>query len=102
MSSIRYYYPVIHKRLYTEAGNFIIIKSSNPLIIMVSDDEEHKRYMSKGTANFYGGFFNHFPALIQVPETGYWNVCVDSCGFATDKMEYSVEIFREEASSTGE
>lgn len=84
-----------YKRLYTKAGSFIIVKSSKPLIIMVRNDEEQKRYISRGTANFYGGFFNHFPALIQVPETGYWNVSVETCGFTTEKMEYSVEIFQE-------
>ncbi len=66
---------------------------------MVRNDEEQKRYISRGTANFYGGFFNHFPALIQVPETGHWNVCIDSCAFTAEKMEYSVEIFREEVCS---
>lgn len=67
---------------------------------MVRNDAEQKRYISGGTAYFCGGFFNHFPALIQVPETGYWNVSVETCGFTTDKMEYSVEIFQESNYST--
>lgn len=72
-----------------------MINSSNPLIIMIRDDKEQQKYFCDGVANFYGGFFSHFPALIQTPETGYWNVCIDPCGYTDEQTTYSIEIFEE-------
>ncbi|ATF95357.1 DUF1883 domain-containing protein (plasmid) [Cedecea neteri] len=84
-----------YKRLYAKAGNYIIVNSNMPLIIMIRDDHNHEIYLKEGGANFYGGFFNHFPALIQISATGYWNITVKRWGFLPDNIEYSVELFQE-------
>lgn len=84
-----------HKRIYVEAGSFIMVNSNKPLIIMIRNDKEHQRYLTSGVANFYGGFFNHFPALIEVPTTENWNVFTEQCGTSSEEVEYSVELFRE-------
>lgn len=83
------------RRLYAEAKSFIIVNSDAPLLIMVRDDTEHQRYLIENHANFHGGFFTHFPALIQVPANGYWNVCIKWWGFYPEDASYSIEVFQE-------
>jgi hypothetical protein len=86
-----------HKRIHAKAGGYIKVNSNIPLIVMVRNDRQYQQFLSEGGANFYGGFFNHFPALIQVPSTGYWNVTVRWWGFSPKEIDYSVEIFQEPA-----
>lgn len=52
-------------------------------------------YNSGRGANYYGGFFTHFPAILEVPCDGHWNVLLETREFPMRKFQYSIDIIHE-------
>lgn len=88
-----------YERLYAKAGSYIIVNANTPLIIMIRDDHDFNRYINRGIANFYGGYFNSYPVFIEVPHNGYWNVSLDTCGLPAERLEYSVTLHQEQGNA---
>lgn len=56
-------------------------------------------YNSGRGANYYGGFFKHFPAILEVPADGDWNVLLETREFPLRKFQYSIDVIHEKEAS---
>lgn len=64
----------LHNRILVNAGQTISVQCSHQINVLVMDDTNYSRYKRGQSAQYYGGFYTHFPANITVPHTGHWNV----------------------------
>jgi hypothetical protein len=53
------------------------------------DDTNYARYRRGAEFRHYGGFYEYLPAMISVPETGFWNIVLDLGGGAA-RIEYEI------------
>ncbi|TBL68304.1 DUF1883 domain-containing protein [Hafnia alvei] len=84
-----------HSRQYLKAGCSFKITCSQPIVVLVMSDTNLLSYNSGRGANYYGGFFTHFPAILEVPCDGHWNVLLETREFPMRKFQYSIDIIHE-------
>lgn len=84
-----------HSRQYLKAGSSFKITCSQPIVVLVMSDANLLSYNSGRGANYYGGFFNHFPAILEVPADGHWNVLLETHEFPLRKFQYSIDVTHE-------
>lgn len=56
-------------------------------------DSDFRSYRNREAHHYYGGRFKRFPARIEVPSTGYWNVTID-LGGGVANIRYSIKFLR--------
>lgn len=79
-------------RLFVKKGDHIYVKGHKSAIVMLMTDVEYDNYESGRGSFFYGGFFADFPANIEIPFDGYWNIIIYSNSQHTNVLEYLVGI----------
>lgn len=84
-----------HSRQYLKAGSSFKITCPQPIIVLVMTDSNLHSYNSGGDANYYGGFFAHFPAIVEVPTDGHWNVLLETREFPLRPFHYSIDVINE-------
>ncbi|MGH6942448.1 DUF1883 domain-containing protein [Hypericibacter sp.] len=70
----------LHDREYLSSGDVVQVESSHQCNVLVLDDTNFARYRRGERFEYFGGFYQRFPANISVPRTGYWNVTLDLGG----------------------
>jgi len=70
----------LHKREHLNSGSIVEVDCSHQCNIILMDDNNFSKYKSGQEFRHFGGHFKKFPARIQVPSTGYWNVVLDLGG----------------------
>ncbi|MCJ8168070.1 DUF1883 domain-containing protein [Atopomonas sediminilitoris] len=68
----------IHQREHLSQGDWVIIESSQACNIRLMTDGNFRSFKNGGRHTYHGGAFDRFPAKIQVPSTGYWNITLDT------------------------
>lgn len=70
----------LHKREHLNAGCIVEVDCSHQCNVIVLDDHNFSKYRSGQGFQHLGGLFKKFPARVQVPNAGYWNVVLDLGG----------------------
>lgn len=72
----------LHKREHLNAGCIVEVDCSHQCNIVLLDDSNFSNYKNgrQFTHHGGGGLFKRFPARLQVPNTGYWNIVLDLGG----------------------
>ncbi|WP_336195297.1 DUF1883 domain-containing protein [Hafnia paralvei] len=84
-----------HSRQYLPAGSSFKITCSQPIVVLVMSDANLLSYNSGRGANYYGGLFTHFPAILEVPSDGHWNVLLETREFPLRPFHYSIDVINE-------
>lgn len=79
-----------YRREHLSAGQSVQVICSKPAIVMVMTDAGYDEYQDGQGAGFYGGYFTHFPAIITVPKSGYWNIVIDQFSDIAQEMSCSI------------
>lgn len=83
----------IHSRDYFTAGDVVVLSCDTQCNFMLTDDSNFDLYKRGQSHRYYGGFFKYFPAKIQVPTSGYWNVTID-LGGGRANIRYGLKVLR--------
>jgi len=83
----------IHSREYLEAGDVVVVECSHQCNVMLTTDSNFSNYKHSGHFQYHGGNFKRFPARIEAPRTGYWNITID-LGSGRANIKYSINIIR--------
>lgn len=82
----------LHSRKYVASGGVVSVQCSHQINVLVLDDANYSRYKNGSNAQYYGGFYTHFPANIAVPHSGNWNVVLAMPPGRTANINYSINI----------
>lgn len=82
------------KRIYLEAGWLLNITCSLPAMVMVMSDNGYSSYSLQKGAEFLGGYYNAWPAVIEVPDSQYWNVLLEARSFPLLRLDFSISIIK--------
>lgn len=80
----------IHSRDYLQSGDIFVVNCTHQSNVLVMDDHNFRTYQRGGRAQYYGGFYRHFPARIAVPHSGNWNVLLE----APRNARYAINLLR--------
>ena len=83
----------LHKREYLNEGDVVVVNCSHQCNVMLTTDDNFRRYRSGQAFQYYGGFYKHLPARIGVPETGYWNITLD-LGGGSATIRHSITVIK--------
>ncbi len=83
----------LHKREYLNAGDVVVVNCSHQCNVMLTDDDNFRRYKSGQQFHYRGGFYQRLPARIGVPQTGYWNITLDLAGGSAN-IRHSISVIR--------
>ncbi len=70
----------LHKREHLNSGCIVEVDCSHQCNVILMDDHNFSKYKSGQSFHHHGGHFKMFPARVQVPSTGFWNVVLDLGG----------------------
>ncbi|WP_233356617.1 DUF1883 domain-containing protein [Pseudomonas mangrovi] len=90
----------IHQREQLNEGDLVIIESSQPCNIRLMSDANFRAFRNGGRHTYHGGAFERFPAKIEVPASGFWNITLDTVTRRAisvtrkPKLNYSIRILR--------
>jgi hypothetical protein len=60
---------------------------------MLTTDANFRRYQSAECFDGYGGRYKTFPARLDAPATGYWNITID-LGGSNAQFRYRINLLR--------
>lgn len=86
----------IHAREWLEAGDIVIVDCSHQCNVRLTDDVNFQSLRRGGQHRYYGGFFKRFPARIQVPHDGNWNITID-LGGGRATIRHNIQYLRRNA-----
>jgi len=72
------YMKFIHQREHLNEDDFVVIECSQPCNIRLMNDKNFRSFKNGGRHAYHGGAFDRFPAKIKVPNTGFWNITIDT------------------------
>jgi hypothetical protein len=81
----------LHQRKYLTAGQAVRVDCDTQCNVMLTDDVNFSLYRRGQSCNGYGRFYTHFPAIIDVPRTGYWNITIDLDGGSAN-IRYGISV----------
>ena len=70
----------LHEQKYLHTGDIAHLECDTQCNFMLMDNSNFQNYRTGRQFKYYGGHFTHFPARIEVPHTGTWNVVIDLGG----------------------
>lgn len=83
----------IHSRDYFNQGDVVVLSCDTQCNFMLTDDVNFNSYKRRQSFKYLGGFFKEFPAKIQVPNSGYWNVTIDLGGGGAN-IRYGLNVIK--------
>ncbi|WP_321572977.1 DUF1883 domain-containing protein [Hafnia alvei] len=66
-----------HKQLYLTSNSYVKVVCSEPAKVLLINDKYYDRFSQDSWPNYHGGFFSYFPAIIEVPYEGIWNIVIE-------------------------
>ncbi|EPJ3801844.1 DUF1883 domain-containing protein [Morganella morganii] len=82
----------IHAREHANQGDIVSVQCNHQTNVLVMDDTQFNNYKNWCRTNYYGGFYERFPANVPVPSTGYWNVVLALPAGHRTNIRYSINI----------
>lgn len=71
----------LHYEIVTQPGNIVeVALTGNAANVFLLDDINFQSYQSRKPFQYFGGFFNHSPAVLRPPRPGRWHLVVDLGG----------------------
>jgi len=83
----------IHSCDHFNQGDVVVLNCDTQCNFTLMDDSNFESYRRGGGHQYYGGFKEYFPARIQVPHTGYWNVVID-LGGGSANIRYGLKVIK--------
>ncbi len=83
----------IHAREYLDSGDVVRLDCDTQCNFMIMTDTNFSAYRSGGRFNYHGGHYKRFPAAIDVPSSGHWNVVID-LGGGRANIRYNVSYLK--------
>lgn len=68
----------IHQREHLNEDDIVVIECSQTCNIRLMNDANFRSFKNGGRHVYHGGAFDKFPAKINVPSTGFWNITIDT------------------------
>ncbi|MFO6490614.1 DUF1883 domain-containing protein [Hafnia alvei] len=65
-------------RFFLVANSYVKVVCSEPAKILLINDKYYDRFCRDSWADYHGGFFSNFPAIVEVPYDGIWNIVIDT------------------------
>lgn len=90
----------VHARRYLLEEHVISVECSRPCRIFLMSDLNHTRYHLGRDFKALGGSFTRFPAHIQVPRSGVWNILIDLAG-SRGELSYSITYMKPRKPAAG-
>ena len=81
----------IHQRRHLNKGAIVQLDCDTQCNFLLLTDADYAAYQQVRRFHYYGGTFKDFPARIEVPESGDWNIVIDLAG-ATAEIQYNITI----------
>lgn len=73
----------LHYKVEATAGSTVrVVLSGSECNVMIMDDLNFYQYRRGGSFRYVGGHYRRSPVFLTVPETGTWNVVVDTGGYS--------------------
>jgi hypothetical protein len=95
----------IHQREHLNEDDIVVIECSQTCNIRLMSDANFRSFKNGGRHTYHGGAFDTFPAKITVPNSGFWNITIDTVTrrpiSVTRKptLKHSIKIIRRSTSS---
>lgn len=67
-----------NSRFFLVANSYVKVVCSEPAKILLINDKYYDRFCRESWADYHGGFFSNFPAIVEVPYDGIWNIVIDT------------------------
>lgn len=83
----------IHSREHLDAGDSVVLNCDTQCNFTLMDDVNFSSFKSGQGHEYYGGFFERFPARVTAPRSGYWNIVLDLAGGSAN-IRYKFTIIR--------
>ncbi len=83
----------IHSREYLNQGDVVEVSSDTPCNFMLTDETNFSSFKRGESFRYYGGFFKNFPARINVPHSGQWNITID-LGAGSGHIRYGLRLIK--------
>ena len=83
----------LHRREYLDEGDVVMVDCSHRCNVRLMDDSDFASYRRGGRHQYYGGYYERFPARIPVPHSGYWNITLD-LGGGSATIRHSINILK--------
>lgn len=90
----------VHQREHLNEDDIVVIECSQRCNIRLMNDANFRAFKNGARHNYIGGHFDRFPARINVPSSGFWNITLDTVTrrpisvTRKPKLEYSIRIRR--------
>lgn len=83
----------LHKRLYLNAGDIVVVDCSHQSNILLTTDSNFTNYKNGRGFQHHGGggFFQQLPARLKAPQSGYWNITID-LGGGSGNVRHSISV----------
>ncbi|NLS55555.1 DUF1883 domain-containing protein [Hafnia alvei] len=93
-----------HRKLFLKQHSHLCVTCSQPAMVLLMDDKNFHSYNDGEGASYFGGYFCNFPADIDIPMAGIWNVVIEPAQNHTDlamkwstKTGHSFRVFPEQS-----
>jgi hypothetical protein len=79
----------LHQRILLNRGAVAVLECDTQCNFMLLDDQNFNDYRDGRSFEYFGQYFEYFPAQIVAPHSGYWNVVID-LGGARANIKYNI------------
>ena len=83
----------IHSREHFSQGDVAVLNCDTQCNFLLLDDHNFNNFKSGRDYRYFGGFYKMFPAKIQAPQSGYWNMVVN-LGGGSANIRYGLSVIR--------
>ncbi|RLC51137.1 MAG: DUF1883 domain-containing protein [Candidatus Cloacimonadota bacterium] len=84
----------LHSREYINEGDVVEVMCSHQCNILLLTDTNFQNYKNNRRYSYSnGGFYKMFPARMQVPNTGYWNIVLFLAG-GSARIKHTIKIIK--------
>ncbi|TBL41387.1 DUF1883 domain-containing protein [Hafnia alvei] len=82
-----------HRKLFLQQNSLLLVTCSQPAMVLLMDERNYHSYNDGDGASYFGGYFCNFPANIDIPLEGVWNVVIEPAHYQTgSKLTYSLNV----------
>ena len=72
-------------------GDIVVVELGYAANVLLLDNTNYQHYQQRRQHQYYGGYYKHSPARIEVPRSGRWHVAIDLGGNA-GRVKSSVRV----------
>ncbi len=83
----------LHQRVHLNRGDVAVLNCDTQCNFMLLDDYNFSKYRRGDRFQYYGQFWQRFPAKIPAPHSDHWNIVVD-LGGGSATIRHSLSFIR--------